>query len=484
MTVTQPTAAVLYARKSSREEIKSEGGTSRSVADQLADLRAYAQRAKLRVVEEKYDDAISGRHQANRPGLQDVKALIDSGRADVVVVLNTSRFGRNQPERELTMQDFDQRGIVMHALEQGGPIDRSTSHGWFMDNINGLIDDKFWRDRSAQWSRSLERRVEAGLPKNGLPRFGYRKTKKGGYKPDPTTGPVLAELYQRYTAGAGFQALVAELNARGIPTTRGNTWGAQTLIRALDSGFGAGLLVANDEKGTAASYSPGAHKPVITEEEWDAYQRARTVRRAEPPKRRTVRWALAGIARCGRCGAPAVRNKADGPKSQAICSAYVSKRSCVGVWMKVSDLEARVAIWLGGHLEELAAHAPSRDAERARARQALEDAQRAADDAVTALGRLAGLLARDVLDEDAYAAAQTDLVAERDTAVRAVAAAHEEVFRLQPVDDSVYTRLEASKDLTPGEWARQIGQVLRRVEVHKDRLVIVPVVGEPEVDLR
>ena len=41
-----------------------------------------------------------------------------------------------------------------------------------------------------------------------------------------------------------------------------------------------------------------------------------------------------------------------------------------------------------------------------------------------------------------------------------------------------YARLESPDDQSPGEWNTLLGRVLRRVEVHKDRLVLVPVVGD------
>jgi len=43
------------------------------------------------------------------------------------------------------------------------------------------------------------------------------------------------------TAGAGFQALVREMNDRGVCTTRGGELSVSYVLPALDSGFGRHL---------------------------------------------------------------------------------------------------------------------------------------------------------------------------------------------------------------------------------------------------
>lgn len=105
-------------------------------------------------------------------------------------------------------------------------------------------------------------------PTNSGARFGYVKTEDGTFKPDPRTGPVLRDLYLRYTACAGFQALTRDLNERGFTSTRGNEWIVQSLPRALDSGFGAGLLVRN-----RTELAEVGHEAVITPAEWTGVSR-------------------------------------------------------------------------------------------------------------------------------------------------------------------------------------------------------------------
>lgn len=468
---TQGQRAILYIRQSKARD------DSISSEIQESEGRAHAARHGYEIVRVVSDPGVSGyRDWTRRPNFPEVL----STEGDVVVVYRWSRLSRRRLDQAVLIDLLEKSGKRVESACE--PADPSTAGGRLARDQMLLIAAFESDVKSEQWKEALARRATAGLPKNGLPRFGYVKVAKG-YQPDPVTGPELAEVYRRYTAGAGFQQLVRDLNDRAVPTTRGNTWCTQSLIRTLDSGFGAGLLICDKRSGTPGFLS-GAQAAVITKAEWIAYQDARARRRVEPPARRTARWFLSGIVRCGRCGSSVAVNKFETRKSTVLCSRYVNKRDCDGVWMSRHNLEGRIAVWLGGHLDELAALAPTRDAERGRAQGAVTAAQDAHTAAVSALGTLAANHSRGLHDEDAYTAAQAELVAERDALTARLAAARDELVRLSPVDESVYAQLESSTEQTPGEWNGQLAKLIRRVEVHKDRLVIVPVVGEPEVDPR
>lgn len=467
------TNALIYLRQSKAKH------DSISLEIQEAEARAYCARQGYTVRCVVPEEGVSGFSDwRKRPRFG--REVVEAEGVDVVVVYRWSRLSRRRLDQHQLIDLLEKSGKRVESAVE--PVDTSTAGGRFSrDQMMSMA--AFESDvKSEQWREALRRRAENGLPKNGMPRYGYVKAGKG-FEPDPVTGPILAELYRRYTAGAGFQALVKDLNARGLKTTRGGSWTAQTLLRTLDSGFGAGLLI-QDKRSGAPGYLPGAHQAVITAEEWAGYQRARGKRKVAAPARRTVRWHLAGIAVCGLCGKGLAVNKYDAPNSTVLCTGYVSGRTCEGVWLNRHYFEGRVGVWLGGMLEELASLGPAREAELVAAQAVLESAERALEDAQSALGRLAGALARGVLDEDAYAAAQVELVAERDAAARQVTRAREDVERLAPVGADALDRLGAQRDVTPGEWGRQLAGVFRRIEVHPDRLVMVPVVGEAHEEAR
>jgi DNA invertase Pin-like site-specific DNA recombinase len=423
--------------------------------------RAYATQRGYTVRRVVVDEGVSGyRDWAKRPNFP---SLLDDP-ADVIVVYRWSRLSRKRLDQVNLIDLLEKAGTRVESAVE--PVDPSTAGGR-LGRDQMLLIAAFESDvKSEQWKEALSRRVANGLPKNGGPRYGFAKGEDGSYSPDPVTGPILRELYLRYTAGAGFQTLCKDLNDRGITTNKGKAWGVQSLSRALDSGFAAGLLI--NGKGDAVTYTKGAQEALITEDEWTAYRTARESRAKQTPRRRTAGWHMAGLATCGRCGGRVIKNGAN-----VLCSAYHSTRSCDGVWVRKAWLETRVAFWLAGHLEDL----PETTTGSADAENVVRQLEGDLAGVLEALGRLGVLFATGEMDADAYKGAQATLTEKREAITRALVDARAERDRLAPVTRDEFARLDVG-DISPGEWNALLGRVLRRAEVHADRLVIVPVVGE------
>jgi len=472
MTTKTRRTAVLYLRQSKAKD------DSISLEIQEAEGRAHCARRKLKVVGVVKDEGVSGyRDWRKRPNFSEVFNVA----ADTVVVYRWSRLSRRRLDQAVLIDLLEKAGkLVESACE---PVDPSTAGGRFSRD-QMLLMASFESDvKGEQWKEAQARRIKAGLPAHGKARFGYRKTKEGNYKPDPVTGKVLADCYRRYVDDAGFVTIVKALNDDGVRTMNGNTWTTQSLTKVLDSGFGAGVLNVGVHSEEGVRYLPGAHEGVIDAELWQAYLDARAKRTRLAPKRRSPRWHLYGIAVCGLCGDRLILKSYEGPNATLCCSRYHARRTCEGVWMQRGSFEGRVAIWLGGHVDELAALASTRDAERARQQAEVARYQKAFDAAVKALGSLAASHARGLIDDDGLEGAQAELVTERDAAVTALTQAREELDRLGLPGD-VYDAAFPSEETSPGERAKRLGQVLRRVELHPDKIRFVPVIGEAEDDPR
>lgn len=103
----------------------------------------------------------------------------------------------------------------------------------------------------------------------------------------------MQRIYQEYIDGTGFQAIAKNLNRdavvspgrwgalrSGNPSRIARTatiaWTAGSVIDIADAGFAAGLLTHNGQ------WHPGAHEPLIGQEQWQAYQRRREAQRMVP----------------------------------------------------------------------------------------------------------------------------------------------------------------------------------------------------------
>lgn len=459
--------AVIYCRQSKETD------ESTSIEDQERICRAWCEREGYKVTEVIIDRDTSGsdkeipwRKRRHFPRVFDLDA-------DLLLVYRWSRLSRDDFDQAEIVKKWGALGRDMQAATE--PVDTKTASGYLHRSIILMFAAHEARQKSEMWKEIQAKRVAAGLPKDGVMRFGYMKDGKE-FVPDPVAGPVLRDLYIRYTAGAGFQDLVRSLNEDGVRTTRGNTWGVQTLLRALDSGFGAGLLIS---KGKTHTFSPGRHEPVITPDEWTAYRDARTARRQLPTKVRTARWALSGIVVCGLCGGNMV--SANNAKRLLRCSSYNSKRTCKGTWAIATQIENLTEFFLlGWKDQELAAVlSAERGAAVEQARAVASGRESDLERHQQALSRLATMYATGDMDDEAFRSAQAGLLQQRDETERDLRAARGEVARLAPVDD-VLDRDNVG-EMSPGEWGQRVGRVVRRIEVTKETFSFVPVVGEPMV---
>lgn len=280
--------------------------------------RAFCEREGLVVVDVVTDLDKSGRDITKRQINATIRR-VEAGEADGVVVLKVDRFGRNLLDSLLNIRELqDANGFLASATENLEDIE--SPMGRFsltqMLAIAELQSDQIGEG----WVRVHDYRRDQGLPHDGKSRFGYVKNDLGRdgdpskvYTPDPLTGPWLRKCYEEFAAGKTFHALVAELNASGIRTVRGNQFTSNSLRATLDSGFGAGLLVDRRDRRsqtTAPSkmtYLPGAHEPVISEAVWEAYKRKRMEKVAPRSKSAPHKWAT--LLHCDTCKRRMVANQ-------------------------------------------------------------------------------------------------------------------------------------------------------------------------------
>lgn len=219
---------------------------------------------------------------------------VEAGTVDGIVVWKFSRTARHRLKWAVALDRIETAGGRLEsATEQ---VDATTSTGRFTRGMLAELN-AFEAERIGEvWKEVQANRVRNGFTHNGKGRFGYVYDRAAKlHRPDPQTAMVLAELYRRFTAGESCYALASDLNRRAIHTSTGGMWRDGGVRRALESGFGAGLVKYN------GVLYPGAHEPVINPGEWQAYQDARVRRRSYAPRSNDSPYLLSGLIRCS-CG--------------------------------------------------------------------------------------------------------------------------------------------------------------------------------------
>jgi len=347
--------AVIYLRQSTyREE-----SISLEVQEQAA--RQHAERQGYDVVGVESDPGVTGRSWKRRAGVQNAIAALEGGTAEVVIVWRWSRLSRSRRDWAVAADMADLAGGRIESATE--PNDR-TAAGRFARGVMTELA-AFESERiGEQWAEARDYRIARGLPATGGKRFGYQIVDRA-YVVDPVTGPLLAELYRVYLAGAGSAQLARILDERGIRRGRDNNkpWAYQDVLALLDSGFGAGLLVRTPPrpKGNpdAAApklpvwereFRPGAHEPVIDQETWDAFVAARRARTKQ--RVRSGSPMLSGLLICTDCGGP-MHGNVQAAKRFYQCSRGSRIASVSRVAITATHIEADVEAWVLRLADEL-----------------------------------------------------------------------------------------------------------------------------------
>ncbi len=475
MTVSRP-AAVLYLRLSAVVD------DSTSLVRQERDLRALAEREGWDVVAVLVDEGISGRKA--RAKAEEAVRMIRDDEADVLAVWKLDRFtrqgwdGLGDLSRALDARKVDaERGkgrpALFYALGDGLNSEQNSFRliaGVLSEVARTEAETTAARARSAvEYRRTVVDRFTGGA---SVP-FGYASVPAEDgvgrvLVPDVVEAPLVREVAGRILDGTEpLSAIVADLNRRGIPTSKSaarraarkgeptegldrGRWRAST-VRALwtaDTLLGRvvhrGDLV-RDEAGLPRSVWPPLLDVETLERLRDRLGTApKHAARRPAPRPRAVRRSrlLSGVAYCGRCDAKMYVTTSGGRPIYA-CGASWNGGECPGVKIGAEALDEFVVarfLAVAGSLTETVVEEVTTNGASAAALAEVESALREASSAM--------------LDDD------VDMVAisERIASLKAQRAA----LRAAPASTEIVTR-ETGRSLAAAfeeadsvDWRREI----------------------------
>ena len=320
-----PTAAILYGAKSTKDE-------KGSIPTQLADGRALAGREGW-VVVAAYSDEDASAYKGNRgDGLAQAKAHAESIPGSVLVVQHTDRLARGDgvtADHLVELALWARRaGVRIASVQDPGTCDGGLAFAAMMGDRNH--EDS--RRKGEAVKSGMARRASTGLHNGGPPKYGfeYVRDEYGRTVPDkprrvvPAEAAIVLRIFSDYAAGVSQTAIQRRLTAEGITTTRGTAWHQGTISKLLKDPQYAGCVFDSNEDLIAAP-----HEAIVPLELW---RRVRTLREASagtPSKGRGRRpngrhLFLNGHLRCGLCGGAMVPRSDPDAADSYFC--YTRKR--------------------------------------------------------------------------------------------------------------------------------------------------------------
>jgi DNA invertase Pin-like site-specific DNA recombinase len=169
----------------------------------------------------------------NRPGMQRLLALVDSGEVKTVIVAKLDRLTRSVKDLCELLDRFERRGVALVSVAEA--LDTGSAAGRLVLNIMTAV---------SQWEREAigERTRDAlGHKRNQRERvgniaFGYRLAPDGVHvEPDAVEQAAIGTIRKLRASGRTLRQIAADLNEEGRRTRRGSEWRLESVARVVQS---------------------------------------------------------------------------------------------------------------------------------------------------------------------------------------------------------------------------------------------------------
>jgi site-specific DNA recombinase len=208
--------AITYARVSTKEQVQ-----GYSLNQQSEALGEYSQVEGIEVLEGIRDEGYSGAY-LERPGLDQLRNLVEDGGVDLVLVQDRDRLSREPAHFFLLKEEFKRHGCKIVALT--AYADDETPWGEF---INANFDNvaKLERMLTAERTRRGRQKKarEGKVVGTGTPNYGYRFV-KDRYEIEPDEAEIVSRIFHMVASGSSIYEVYKMLMEENVRTRRGAVW--------------------------------------------------------------------------------------------------------------------------------------------------------------------------------------------------------------------------------------------------------------------
>lgn len=293
----RPCCAALYIRLS----VEDTHTGSISIETQKMILDAFLEREADILAYDTYIDNGATGTNFDRPGFQRMLADIEAGRVNCVIVKDLSRLGRNTIDTSYYIERyFREWGVRFIAVtDQFDTADPESSAGILLP-LRNMINEAYALDIGRKIKAQQRQAMRDGKFVGSRTPYGYRKDPEDCHRLiiDPAAAPVVRQMFQWASEGAGLNAIVRRLNEAGQQTPSyykretgdissakllgSGSWQTRTVAKILHSEVYTGDLVQGftkqvDHRQVPASPEErtvvrGTHEAIVSRELFDTVQ--------------------------------------------------------------------------------------------------------------------------------------------------------------------------------------------------------------------
>lgn len=299
-------------------ERETEEGEKSATERQREDCERFAANRGW-VIAEIFEDAdlSAFNKKVTRPAFGRMLESLRAGDIRAVLVWKLDRLSRQQRDLGLVLEACEPYKAFVASVTE--PIDTRESYGQFVAEL--LVSQA--RMESANTSVRSKRKAQE-LRERGAPAINSRRA--FGYTNDfsaivPEEATLLREARDRLFAGESLHGITLDWQRRGVVSTQGNPWRAQTLKRLLVSA----TVSAQREKD--GQFWPGQWEAIYSPEDTNRLRGVFEGKRTSPVGT-TRKSLLAGLLRCGRCGQRLRSSRRNDGSRQYICKKVPGQSNC------------------------------------------------------------------------------------------------------------------------------------------------------------
>ena len=347
--------AAIYVRVSTVRQAESD----LSIPDQVNQCRVYCERQDWEVADIFTEPGASALDE-DRPAFQEMifKATRSDHPFDYVVVHSLSRFSRDSLHSELYVRQLRKAGVELVSITQDIGQDGS---GEFIRRILNVFDEHQSRENAKHVYRAMLENARQGFWNGARPPFGYsvevkelrgskeKKILAVNEEEARTVRLMFALASGERGRPMGVKAIATHLNERGIQRRglRFSTGGVHDLLTSTTY-VGRHHFNRNDSRNgrprPPSQWIELSVPAIIDEQTFNAVQgllQSRNPKRVAP---RVVNGPtlLAGVARCGYCGAALIQNTGKGGAYRYYCCSRKLREgplACRGIRMRMDRLD-------------------------------------------------------------------------------------------------------------------------------------------------
>ena len=276
------------------------------------------------------DDGCSGTNFA-RPSFQKMYSDIQSGKINVVIVKDLSRFGRNYVETGMYVQQFTELNVRFIAADDG--YDSLKNGDDLLFPIKNVVNEMYARDVSKKTKAAKKAKARDGQFIGSKAPFGYKIDPEDKHHliVDEPAAQVVRRIFRLAADGVGYNKIAKTFRAEKVLTPiayfnlnnpdyfKSDYWRKEfdwhvTSIRAiLENEVYLGQLVYGKRRNKSIKskekvknpredwiIAENCHEPIITQELWDMVHRLLKAKH-RPAKTGEVQM-FAGLLYCADCG--------------------------------------------------------------------------------------------------------------------------------------------------------------------------------------